>query len=212
MAQRQQAGAAKEKASQAADQAKERASQAADQAKEKAGQAREVAQEKAGEAAGQAKGRLREQVDQRSTQLGERVTSNVEDLRTVGEQLRQQGKERPAQIAEQLAQRGETAGSYLKESDADRILRDVEDFGRQRPWAVAAAGLALGFVASRLLKASSQRRYQSTLAERGDYRVRRGYGDGGYYGASAAGTVSPAVPEAPPTEAGERAAHDHPGL
>jgi uncharacterized protein YjbJ (UPF0337 family) len=212
MAHRQQAGVAKEKATQATDQAREKAGQAADQAKDKAGQAAEVAQQKAGEAAGQAKGRLREQVDQRSTQLGEQVTSNVEDVRAVGEQLRQQGKERPAQIADQVAQRGERAGRYLQESDADRILRDFEDFGRQRPWAIAAAGLALGFVASRLLKASSQRRYQSSLAERGDYAVGRGYAEGGSYGASAAGTVSPAVPEAPPPEAGERAVYDQPGF
>jgi hypothetical protein len=48
----------------------------------------------------------------------------------------------------------------MKESDADRILGDVEDFARSNPWAVAAAGLALGFVASRVLKASSTRRYE----------------------------------------------------
>jgi uncharacterized protein YjbJ (UPF0337 family) len=201
MAQRQQKGAAKEKAGQAAG-----------QAKEKAGQASEAAQQKAGEAAGQAKGRLREQVDQRSTQLGEQVTANVDDLRTVGEQLRQQGKERPAQIAEQLARRGEGAGRYLKESDADRILRDVEDFGRQRPWAIAAGGLALGFIASRLLKASSQRRYHSSLDARGDYSGGGDRTDRRSYGSSAAGTLPPAVPEAPPTEAGGRSAYNQPGV
>jgi hypothetical protein len=48
----------------------------------------------------------------------------------------------------------------MKESDADRILGDVEDFARSNPWAVAAGGLALGFAASRVLKASSSRRYE----------------------------------------------------
>jgi hypothetical protein len=48
----------------------------------------------------------------------------------------------------------------MKDSDADRILGDVEDFARSNPWAVAAGGLALGFAASRLLKASSSRRYE----------------------------------------------------
>ena len=54
----------------------------------------------------------------------------------------------------------------MKESDADRILSDVEDFARSNPWAVAAGGLALGFVASRVLKASSSRRYEERDATR----------------------------------------------
>ena len=137
---------------------------AADQAKEKAGQAGAAAQEKAQQAAGQAKGRLREQVDQRSTQAGEHVASTAADVRTVGEELRKQGKDKPAQLADQAAERAERLGGYLKESDADRILGDLEDFGRKQPWAVAAGGLALGFAASRFLKASSEKRYQSSGA------------------------------------------------
>ena len=53
---------------------------------------------------------------------------------------------------------------YLRESDADRILSDVEDFGRRQPWAVIAGGVALGLVASRFLKASSTRRYDQRSA------------------------------------------------
>ena len=82
------------------------------------------------------------------------------------EQLREQGKEKPARLAEQAADRAERLGSYLKESDAERILGDVEDFARQRPWAVIAGGIAVGFAASRFLKASSTERYQRTAAQR----------------------------------------------
>jgi vacuolar-type H+-ATPase subunit H len=124
-------------------------------------QAKEQAKEKVQEASGQARDRVREQVDQRSTQAGERVTSVAQDARSVGEELRRQGKDQPARLADQAADRAERLGSYLQESDADRILRDVEELGRKQPWAVAAGGLALGFVASRFLKASSQRRYSS---------------------------------------------------
>jgi ElaB/YqjD/DUF883 family membrane-anchored ribosome-binding protein len=136
--------------------------QAKDKAQEVAGQA----QEKAQDAAGQAKGRLREQVDRRSTQAGEQVRSTASDVRSVGEELRKQGKDKPARLADQAADRAERVGSYLQESDADRILRDVEDFGRRQPWAIVAGGLALGFLASRFLKASSQQRYDSWAAER----------------------------------------------
>ena len=118
------------------------------------------AKEKAQEGAQQAKRTVRDQVDQRSTEAGERVGSTAGDLRTVGEELRKQGKEQPAKLAEQAAQRAESLGDYLQRSDGDTILRDVEDFGRRQPWAVIAGGVALGFAASRFLKASSTRRHQ----------------------------------------------------
>jgi hypothetical protein len=124
------------------DQAKEKAQAAAGQAKEKAGS------------------QLRSQVDQRSTDAGHRVGGLASDVRAVSESLREQGKDQPAKLAEQAADRAERLGSYLKESDAHRILGDVEDFGRRQPWAVIAGGVALGLVASRVLKASSIDRYE----------------------------------------------------
>lgn len=119
------------------------------------------AQEKAQEAAAQARSRVQQEVDQRSTQAGEQVRSTASDLRSVGQELRNQGKDAPARLADQAAQRVERVGGYLADSDADRLLRDVEDFGRRQPLAVLAGGIALGFVAARFLKASSSRRYQS---------------------------------------------------
>jgi len=121
----------------------------------------EQAKEKAQEGAQQAKRSVRDQVDQRSTQVGERVGSTASDIRSVGDELRKQGKDQPAKLAEQAASRVESLGDYLQRSDGDTILRDVEDFGRRNPWAVIAGGLALGFAASRFLKASSSRRYES---------------------------------------------------
>src|SRR4051794_6728495 len=118
----------------------------------------EQAKEKAQEGAQQAKRTVRDQVDQRSTQVGERVGSTAGDIRSVSEELRRQGKDQPAQLAERAAERADSLGDYLKRSDGDTILRDVEDFGRRQPWTVIAGGLALGFAASRFLKASSERR------------------------------------------------------
>jgi hypothetical protein len=141
--------------------------QATDKAQEVAGQAKEKAQE----AAGQAKGRVREQVDQRSTEAGKQVSTTAGDLRSVSDELRKQGKDTPARLAEQAAERTERLGGYLTESDADRILGDVEDFARKQPWAVVAGGLALGFAASRILKASSSQRYQQR-----DTSARNGHG------------------------------------
>ena len=133
----------------------------AGQAKEKAQEAADQAKDKAQEATQKARGRLSQEVDQRSTQAGEQVNSTASDLRTVGQQLREQGQEKPAKLAEQAADRTERLGGYLRDADADRILNDVEDFARRQPWAVAAGGLLLGFAASRFLKASSSDRYRS---------------------------------------------------
>ena len=134
--------------------------QAQEKAQEVAGQARDKAQE----AAGEARSRLREQVDQRSTQAAERIGSTGSDIRSVGQELRKQGKDAPARLADQAADRVERVGSYLGQSDADKILRDVEDFGRRQPLAVLAGGMVLGIAAARFLKASSSRRYGSRTA------------------------------------------------
>jgi gas vesicle protein len=131
-----------------------------EQAQEKAQEVREKAGEQVRNASGQARDRMRSQVDERSTQMGQQVTTQAGDLRTVADQLREQGKDAPARMVEQVADRAERAGSWLTESDADRILGDVEDFARSNPWAVAAGAMALGFAASRVLKASSSRRYE----------------------------------------------------
>jgi hypothetical protein len=118
------------------------------------------AQDKAREAAGKAQQSLQEQVDQRTKQAGEQVTGTADDLRSVGEELRKQGKDGPAKIADRAAEQTEKVGSYLSGTGPDQMLHDVEDFGRQRPWAMLAGGLALGAVAARFLKASSRSRYQ----------------------------------------------------
>jgi hypothetical protein len=135
------------------------------QVKEQAGQQAEQVKQQAEQATDRAKDRLREQVDQRSTLAGERAGSTASDVRSVADELRRQGKDPPAKVAEEAADRIERFGGYLRDSDADRILGDIEDFGRRRPWAVALGGVALGFAASRFLKASSDRRYGELQAD-----------------------------------------------
>jgi hypothetical protein len=123
--------------------------------------AADQAREKAQEVGGQARDRVREQVDRRSTEAGEQAGSAAQALRQASDKLREDGNEPVAKGIERVADRVESAGGWLRESDGDAILRDVEDFGRRNPLAVIAGGLALGFAASRLLKASSRRRYES---------------------------------------------------
>jgi len=135
---------------------------ATDQARDKAQEVGAQAKDKAQQAGAQARDRVRDQVDQRSTQAGEQAGSTADALRKASEQLRNDGNEPIAKGMEQVAQRVESAGGWLRDSDGDAILRDVEDFGRRNPLAVVAGGIALGFAASRLLKASSRNRYETS--------------------------------------------------
>ena len=181
------------------------------------GQAQEKtqqAQEKAHRVAARASDQARSQLDQRSTELGERVTSTADDMRTIGEQLRQQGKDQPAKLAEQAAHRVERVGSWFRDSDSDRLLSDVEDFGRRQPWVFALGGLALGIAAARFLKASSAERYQRRQID--DFGRRAGdnsnaaliYAEPAPYGAEPAlesttrAGVGPTGPGMPPSSGG----------
>lgn len=123
-------------------------------------QAGQQVQQKAGELKSQAGDQLRKQVDERSTQAGEQVGTMSKALRSSGDQLRNEGHETHAKLIDGTADRIEQVGSYLRDSDSNRILDDVEGWVRRRPWLAAAAGVAVGFVASRFLKASSSRRYE----------------------------------------------------
>jgi hypothetical protein len=167
--------------------------QVKDQVHEKA----QVAQDKARGAMGQARGRLSEQVDQRSTQAGERIAGTASDVRSIAGELRSQGKDGPATLAEQVAGQADRVGDYLKGASGDRILRDVEDFARRQPWLVAAGGLALGFAASRFLKASSSRRYQASLDDYGDGSYARAYNTSPYDTRAAYGTGARYETDAP---------------
>jgi ElaB/YqjD/DUF883 family membrane-anchored ribosome-binding protein len=124
----------------------------------------ETAQVKIKDGAQQAQSRAREQVDQRSTQAGEQVSATAQALRSTSQQLREQGQDPQAKAAEKVAHHADRVGRYLTDSDADRLLSDAEDFGRRQPMAVVGIGVALGFAASRFLKASSRKRYDGHQA------------------------------------------------
>ncbi len=143
---KQAASGAKEKVQEAAAPVKEVASDAAGQAK---------AQAQAQAAASQAKDRASAQVDERTTQLGQQVGGQAQALDGVAGELREQGKEGPAKVAEQASQHVKDAGDYLEQADGEKIVGAAKDLAQENPAATAAVGAAAGFVAGRVLKASS---------------------------------------------------------
>jgi hypothetical protein len=164
-----------------------------DTAKDKVKDATGQAQEKAQDAASKVQDTVQQQVDQRTSQAGEKVTGTADDVRSVAEELRKQGKDGPAKLADQAAEQAEKVGSYLSGTGPEQMLHDVEDFGRRQPWALLAGGLVAGAVAARFLKASSRNRYQG--------RVGGGSGAaGGYKGGPGYPSSGATQPPPPPSD------------
>lgn len=150
------------------------------------------------QAVDQSKSFLGKQVDGKTTEIGQQIGSVAQELRSVGDQLKQSPVAGPvAGYVDQGVEYVERLGQYLQDADSDRLLGDLENFARQQPWAVAAGALVLGFAASRFLKSSSTRRYRSggygtsggTYAS-GYGSTGSGYGAGAGYGTSTYGTSS----------------------
>jgi hypothetical protein len=104
--------------------------------------------------------RVRSEVDKRTTTAGEQVAAVGRTMREMSEHLRSDGGDLPARLSDGIADGAERLGGYLRESDAETIVGDVEDFGRRQPWVMLTAGLAVGVAAARFLKASSRRRHE----------------------------------------------------
>ena len=125
--------------------------QAQEKAKEVAGQAQEKAQDARAEASKQ----LARQVDQRSTQAGER--RSAAPPRTCARSRRAAWPARARVNRPDTPSRPsaiERAGDWLRDSDGDAILRDVEGFARRNRGPSWPAVSRSEFAASRLLKAS----------------------------------------------------------
>ena len=146
---------------QAQQQQQEASDGATGKAQELATQAKEQAQETVDEVKGRVSDRLRDQVDSQSTNLAERIGPFPEALRKAAEYLDSQGSGPAAKAVGRAADRAEQLAAYLEEATSDRILGDLEAFARRRPWVVGGIVTAAGFVASRFLTVSSERRYES---------------------------------------------------
>lgn len=115
---------------------------------------------RADQAAGEGKAKLAEQLDRGTSRIGSETRSLATTLRRSGEQLAdERGDNEAAQLTRSLATQLEQAGAYLERTRGGELLEDAERFARRRPWLVAGSAALAGLVASRLLKASSDRRY-----------------------------------------------------
>lgn len=104
-------------------------------------------------------GYITRQIQDRSSESGRRIRTTAQTIRTVADQLRNDPN---TAMAADLAERGadvvDRVGAYVEQTPLNRMLADAEAFSRRQPWIVATAGLAVGIMASRLLKSTAARR------------------------------------------------------
>jgi ElaB/YqjD/DUF883 family membrane-anchored ribosome-binding protein len=184
-----------------------------EQAQEKVQDTAQQMQGKAVELTGQAGSRVRSQIDTRTTQAGTQLQTTASAMRRTGQSLREEGNQTEAKLIDQIADRAERLGGYMTNVDADRLLRDAEDFGRRQPWLLAFSGAAIGFFASRFMKASSSRRFASGGGSAAGRELPQGGSSEGFdvadldaptshesYGAKAADVEQPDAADEPSTK------------
>jgi ElaB/YqjD/DUF883 family membrane-anchored ribosome-binding protein len=125
-------------------------------------QAQEKVQQTAQQATQKGAAMLREQTETRASQASDELHAVAEALRRSGHALHADGNEQSGAAVDAVTDRIERLSSYLGSTSGDQMLRDVEAFGRRKPWGMIGIGVGLGLVASRFLKASSESRYATS--------------------------------------------------
>lgn len=113
---------------------------------------------------GVAKDLVMTQIDRRSTDLGNAIGARAGNVRMMSKHLRSDGREPTAKLTDAAAERLSAASEYLINSNADRIVSDVERVARKRPIATAGFGLLCGLFAARILKSGARERYAAAAA------------------------------------------------
>ncbi len=154
------------------------------------GQAKQQGQQLAGQARQQADKiatwggeQVRVQLGNQKHNATQRIAPVQTALRETAHQLRKQGQN-SAQYVDRATDRLERFSDYLRDTDVDEIVGEARGFARRRPALFLGGAAALGFLATRFLKSSSQEQdasqgegYETTGLAPGGAELR--YGTGG---------------------------------
>ncbi len=130
--------------------------QAAEQAKQQTQQLSQQARQRAGELADRGGEQVKNQLANQKHEAAQRMTPVQTALRETGQQLRKQGQGPVAEYADKAADQVERFAGYLRENDVDHLLNDARGFARRNPAVFLGSAAALGFLATRFLKSSSE--------------------------------------------------------
>jgi len=125
------------------------------------GEARQTVGQVAEQGKQQASSLLSNQVNS----AADRLASMADTFRTVSQQSRENGQEMPAEFANRAGTQVERVANYLREKDVDDLIGDAEGYARRQPALFLGGAFALGLLAARFFKSSSERA-----------RAKRGYG------------------------------------
>jgi len=128
-----------------------------DQAKQQAHKVMEQTQQKAGEMMEQARDKTKSWAEQQLDTSANSLNGVARAVRETGQHMREQ-HDNPvhnyADFVEGSADAIERAASYLRETNVDQMVGEVERFARRQPALFLGIAAALGFFAVRFLKSS----------------------------------------------------------
>ncbi|CAO3403975.1 hypothetical protein [Azospirillum palustre] len=110
------------------------------------------------ETLGNAQGRIRSLLEQQTGRAADQLGGVANALHKAAEQLNEENGGVVADYAEQAASRVERVADMLRDASVDDIVGEVEGFARRQPEVFIGAAFAVGFLAARFLKSSSDRR------------------------------------------------------
>jgi hypothetical protein len=135
---------------------------------------RQQTQQKAGEFMNQARDQVVSQLDSQKERAAGSFGSTAEALRQAAQQLRDHNEAMFAQYLESAAGYVDQFSGFLKEKNVRQMIDDVEGFARREPALFVGGAFALGFLAARFLKSSSDNGMQSGTSGMPDYAAARG--------------------------------------
>jgi hypothetical protein len=138
--------------------------QVTEQGKQQSQQLAQQARQQASDLATRGTERAKGQLANQKHEVSQRMVPVQTALRETAQQLRKQGQGSVGQYAERAADQVERFSTYLRETDVDEIMDEVRDFARRRTTLFLGGAAAVGFMATRFLKSSSQ---QGTSGEYG---------------------------------------------
>jgi ElaB/YqjD/DUF883 family membrane-anchored ribosome-binding protein len=184
---------AKQQAAQVGDTAAQAGSQVVDVAKDQAGNV-------AAETQAQAKNLLGQTRTELQSQAGQQQQRAASGLRSLGNELQQMAnntdhEDGPAsQVARQVADRIDTAASWLQDREPGQVLTEVQRFARQRPGAFLAIAATAGLLAGRLTRGLTADSQSDGVRSDGTYS--------GAYTSTYPDTATSGYTGAPTTDAG----------
>lgn len=150
-------GQAQDKVTGVVETVQDTAGQVADKVQEKAGPVLDQAQEKASQVADQAKQQVTSRLDDQKERAADGLRTVAQALRQTGQELRGQEQVGIAGYADSAAEQVERFSSYLRTTDANQIVAQVESYARRQPTLFAGGAFGLGLILARFFRSSGQR-------------------------------------------------------